>query len=153
MSGRVEEVTSQGLLLPISLCDSGFKKIDLSSQQRSFFFQKMLKLGWFQNRSQSATERFEWSLDSVNWEIAANSLCLWNRVFRVLHVFQLQFWQNWLYHLLLISMNQCFPVLVLVEGGNPPNLLHKKIIIQIVLFKFQCYIKEPNSALLSPEGY
>lgn len=45
MSGRVEEVTSQGLLLPISLCDSGFKKIDLSSQQRSFFFQKMLKLG------------------------------------------------------------------------------------------------------------
>lgn len=99
--------------------NSSFKKKVLSNQQRSFFSHNMLKLDWFQNRSQPVIERFEWGLDSVNWEIAANSLCLWNRVVRTFHSIKWRFWQNWLYNLLSVSMNWCFPVCVREE--NPPK--------------------------------
>lgn len=50
-------------------CDSSFKKKDLSNQQKSFFFHKLLKPACFQNRFQSVVEKFEWGLDLVNWRL------------------------------------------------------------------------------------
>lgn len=61
-AGRIDDLSGVApAYILLWFCDSSFKKKDLSNQQKSFFFHKLLTPGCFQNRFQSVVENKVWT--------------------------------------------------------------------------------------------